>query len=110
MTTDTKRPRNGAMLFLGTALLLSSSIFLYACRHSSPPEFSVICLGDGFGGADCSLPDGTSKYLAPSELKNFWMTTNADMKNFSAWCYDTTPSVTGHALDEKAQQIARGNR
>lgn len=52
----------------------------------------MICILNGIGGAVCSLPDGSEKYLLPSETKNMWATTQLDMKNFSAWCYDTPPN------------------
>jgi hypothetical protein len=67
--------------------------------------FSLICLGDGVGGADCSLPNGGQSHLLPSQLKNFWMTTNADMQNFSAWCYQTTPEIAAKGLKEIRSEI-----
>jgi hypothetical protein len=66
------------------ALLL---LGLIGCRTDHPPKISIICLGDGFGGADCTLADGSHVSRLPSELKDFWMTTNTDMANFSSWCY-----------------------
>jgi hypothetical protein len=106
MKIDTQPRKSGARLFLIAALFLS--LFLYptsGCRKDNPPVFSIICLGDGFGGADCSLADGSKKYLSPTELKDFWMTTNADMQNFSSWCYNTDPKTGGAALDNLRNQI-----
>jgi hypothetical protein len=85
------RPLYGLML-LGVLALASS------CRHSNPPPLSLICLLDGFGGADCVTASGVKKYLAPSETLNMWATTQADMSNFSAWCYDTNPKNTSSAM------------
>ena len=76
---------SGGMLCLALALSLSSC---KSSRSDPPPVLSIICLGDGFGGADCSLADGTKKYLPPSELKNYWMTTNGDAQNLVQWCYN----------------------
>ena len=71
---------------------------LSSCRSSQPPTLSLICIGDGFGGADCVNETGAKVYKAPSELKNFWMTTEVDQQNFSAWCYDTSPAITEQAM------------
>lgn len=79
------RLKCGALLCLALVSLLSSC---KGTRKDQPPVLSVICLGDGFGGADCSMPDGSKKYLSPSELKNYWMTTNADAQNLVQWCYN----------------------
>jgi len=76
---------SGGMLCLALALSLNSC---KGTRKDSPPVLSVICLGDGFGGADCSMADGSKRYLPPSELKNYWMTTNADAQNLVSWCYN----------------------
>lgn len=76
--------KNGGMFLLMVGLL-------DGCRSDPAPVLSIICLGDGFGGGDCSFPNGDRKYLPPSELKNFWMTSQPDFYNFSAWCFDTTP-------------------
>jgi hypothetical protein len=113
MQTDTKPHKSGATYFLAAAIsisfLLSLSLSLVSCRTDKPPVLSIICIGDGFGGADCSLPDGTTKYLAPSELKNFWMTTEMDMQNFSSWCYKTTQEDAKASTDAIKDRIKSSN-
>ncbi len=85
----------------GVACLGVVLTIMAGCRNDPPPTISIVCLGNGFGGADCSLPNGERKYLAPSELKNFWMTTQTDMKNFSSWCYQTN----GKNVEQQMQNI-----
>ena len=87
------------------ALCLLAIVSRSGCRKDTPPVFSVICLGDGFGGADCSVADGSRKYLKPSELKNFWMTTNADMQNYTSWCYQASPAAVRQVLEDKGSEI-----
>lgn len=85
------------------------------CRGDKPPAVPI-CTADGFGGADCNFlgvsqdiapspwpgtpvgSDPAIRYLKPSETKNFYMTTQAGMKWFAAWCYDTTPEAAEKAL------------
>lgn len=74
--------KHGKWLCLGLGLLLVS------CRQSQPPKIEI-CIGDGFGGADCVESDGSKLYRTPSQLRNYWMTGQPDMANFSSWCYDT---------------------
>ena len=92
---DMRLLRNGAMLYL--ALVLAS------CRNSTPPPIDI-CIGDGFGGADCQLRAGSeliSKctkndngyYCPPSALVNMWMTTQTDEAAFASWAYDTSPEA-----------------
>ena len=102
LRTASRPWRLGALL-----LVLLGLLPLEGCRDSVPPVFSVICLGDGIGGADCSLPGGASEHLLPSQLKNFWMTTNADMQNYTAWCYQTTPAVAAKGMSEIAEGIRK---
>jgi hypothetical protein len=71
----------GALLFLAIALLSS-------CREDSPPVIEI-CIGDGLGGADCILKDGSKIWRSPTDLQNYWMTNQVDMGEFSAWCYQT---------------------
>lgn len=100
MKTDTRLLKCGKTLLAGLALLLVD------CRNSNPPA-KDICIGDGFGGSDCVLKAGSTMaplcmphtvdgpnayYCPPSALKNFWMTPEADMAAFAAWCYDTSIS------------------
>lgn len=97
------------ILTLTTLAMLSE-----ACRTDKPPVISIICLGDGFGGSDCSLsaagtvPEGCSVkdpsqplqvYCPPSALKDFWMTTQADEANFSSWCYKVPAKVGAAELE-----------
>lgn len=76
---------------LGRLLCLSLGLLLTSCRSSVPPKIEI-CIGDGFGGADCVEADGTKKYRAPTDLLNYWMTGEADESNYSAWCYQTSAS------------------
>lgn len=72
-------------LMLGLGLCL----VLVGCRSSNPPAIDI-CIGDGFGGMNCTLKDGSHKYLKPSETENMWATTQEDMKLFASWCYNTS--------------------
>lgn len=69
-----------------TALL----VLLPGCRKDAPPQLSIICTLDGHGGGDCVTGDGQKKYLSPSEMTNYWATSQADEANFTAWCYKTS--------------------
>lgn len=75
------RPLRRGLPPLAILGLLASS-----CRTSVPPKIEI-CLGDGFGGADCVETDGTQLYRAPSALKDYWMTNQNDETNFASWCY-----------------------
>ena len=66
---------------------------------------SLICIGDGFGGADCSTAAGTHIYKSPSELKDYWMTTQTDEANFASWCYDAPPSLVKQSMDSMKASI-----
>ena len=90
-------------MFLATVFLCSG------CRHSQPPEISIICTMDGLGGGDCVTAAGEHKYLAPSEMKNMWATTQADMSKFSAWCYQTSIETTTQAMGEISAKIHGGD-
>lgn len=79
--------------FLGRKLFLALALLsLSACRSSTPPALSLICIGDGVGGADCVDHAGNKIYKTPSELLNFWMTTETDEQNFAQWCYGASSS------------------
>lgn len=84
MNKDMKRLNRGKTLLAGLGLLLNSS-----CRDSVPPKIEI-CIGDGFGGADCIETDGSRKYKSPSELLNYWMTSESDEANYTSWCYGTS--------------------
>lgn len=73
----------------GVVLCLAIALAFSACRNDKPPSLSIICIGDGFGGADCVTSAGERIYKKPSELRTFWMTSQNDMQNFASWCYDT---------------------
>jgi hypothetical protein len=96
--------RNGSLLFLVLATLTS-------CRSTNPPPVSV-CIGDGFGGADCQLTptsplvalcqknaDG-SFFCPPTALVNTWTTSQAEMAAFSSWCFDVPVSVTSASMEK----------
>ena len=91
MTTDIK------LQTLGRRLLVATVLFLSSCRSDTPPA-KEICILDGRGGGDCSEFDGSHRYRLPSEMVNYWSTNEADMKNFSAWCYGTTADNAGAAM------------
>lgn len=89
---------------LGKKLLVALVILsALGCRESKPPAIDI-CIGDGFGGADCALKPTSSLrdkchpltsgayYCPPSALVNVWMTPQADMEAFSSWCYQTSKS------------------
>ncbi len=71
--------KSGKMLYL--AVLLSGC-------GTAPPKIPI-CIGDGFGGADCVEVDQTKTYRKPSDLKNYWMTDQQSMSDFANWCYRT---------------------
>lgn len=86
----------GVMLLVVLGSVLSSG----GCRKDSPPRIDI-CLGDGAGGADCVLREGSDLlgkcireergwYCPPSALENAWMTTQGDMEAWSSWCYNTS--------------------
>lgn len=78
--------KNGVWLFLVLGFLLS----LDGCRKDQPPAIPI-CIGDGFGGADCVLEDGHREYWSPTKLKNSWITTQPGMELYSSWCYKAAP-------------------
>lgn len=89
---------------LGRRLCLALGLLLVSCRTSSPPSIEI-CLGDGTGGGNCISREGVKFYRVPSELQNYWMTNQDDMKAFSSWCYQTSPENTAafmKLLKEKA--------
>lgn len=88
--------RRGMTRFLVLASLLSG------CRETFPPKIEV-CIGDGFGGADCVEADGAKLYKAPSTLKTYWMTNSSDIANFSSWCYN----VPNSSVEIQMRSIAK---
>lgn len=97
MQTGIRLPRRGALLCLGLGLVLPS------CRNDAPPRVEV-CIGDGFGGADCVETNATQLYRSPSMLKNYWMTGQPDEANFAAWCYGATPAQVTPVMTEIESQ------
>lgn len=90
--------------------LLTLAVLISSCRTSQPPEISIICLGDGLGGANCKDPKGNVIHKLPSELENFWMTTPEDMAAFSAWCFKTNLNVTAPIVREMTTQMKESQR
>lgn len=108
---------------LGVLLCLVAASFP-SCRTDKPPQIPI-CGGDGTGGAECDftnvpfdiapppLPgiqdpnDPNKRWLKPSELKNFWMTSPAGMKHFAAWCYDVDPSVVEQHLESMQMRLLK---
>ena len=99
-----KLQKNGKLLCL-VALLLDTT----ACRGTVPPKIPI-CIGDGFGGADCVEKDGSSGYRAPSELKNYWMTDQGSMSQFSAWCYRTSSREVRPHMEVIKSYVKNGKR
>lgn len=104
--------KSGLMLCLSLALLASAS-----CRSSKPPAIDV-CIGDGAGGADCVLREGSALrfkcvreqrgwYCPPSALENAWITTGDDMEAYSSWCYDTSRKNVRPAMRAIRQGLGR---
>lgn len=91
------------MRWLAVLLLVALS----ACRKDQPPRLSVICIGDGVGGASCVDSANKRFYLPPSKLKNYWMTTSVDIANFSSWCYGGAPSDAKEAMKDIRSDILR---
>lgn len=79
-------------------IALSLLITLMGCRTDKPPALSLICFPDGFGGMDCSAPDGTHAYLKPTQTRGMWCAPNADVALFTAWCYKTSPQAAAAAM------------
>ncbi len=105
--------KNGARLSLLLALLSSG------CRKDQPPAIDI-CIGDGFGGANCTLifgspliPKCTPKtdghdglyWCPPTALGNSWITTEESMKLFSSWCYKTSPDVVEVQMNQIRESL-----
>jgi len=67
--------------------MLCLSLGISECRKDTPPVLSLNCVLDGYGGAQCSKPDGTNIYMLPSELTNFVAFPATDIENYVNWCY-----------------------
>lgn len=90
------------------SLLTGSALALTSCRKDTPPAISIICTLDGTGGGDCATADGTKVHKAPSELLNYWATTQTDEANFSGWCYKIPPAQSSAVLDDIRRDIMEG--
>lgn len=99
MKTDMQHHRSGKTLLVILVLLLSG------CPKESYPPKIPVCTGDGVGGADCVLADGTKDYWPPSKLNNAWITTQAGMALFASWCYQITPEEAAKNLSELRAKI-----
>lgn len=68
--------------------LIAFLLLIPACRKDKAPPTDV-CIGDGFGGADCTLSTGEHAYKKPSDLRNAWMIPDAKQAQaFADWCYN----------------------
>lgn len=85
-------------LIVGSLLCL----VLAACRTDKPPVIEI-CIGDGFGAADCIDRDGNKVYRSPSELQNYWMSPQQDMAAFSSWCYKVNKEVIESEMQKKIE-------
>lgn len=99
-----RQRKRGKRHYKTLAFLVPSLFLLSGCRDSQPPQLSVICIGDGFGGADCVDSSGNKVYKSPSQLLNYWMTTQGDEANFAGWCYDTNSSAAQARMAEIQEQ------
>lgn len=91
--------------------LITHALFLLCvsgCRTDKPPQLSVICTLDGFGGGDCVLADGTQVYKSPSEMKDFWATSQVDEANFASWCYKVPVPVANKVMAQVKRRIMDG--
>ncbi len=91
---------------LGKKLCLVLALLLVSCREDHPPKIEI-CIGDGFGGADCVGPAGDRYYKLPTQLRNYWMTNQSDQANFSAWCYDTSVRSMKIPMQEIVDKVKR---
>jgi hypothetical protein len=66
---------------------------------------SIICIGDGLGGADCSDPQGNKTHKVPSDLDGYWMTTETDEANFASWCYATDMTLVQLHMEKTKERI-----
>lgn len=91
--------------------LISFSLFCAGCRNDKPPQLSVVCTLDGLGGGDCADPQGKYIYKSPSEMKNWWATTQTDEANYSSWCYGGAPQgAAGAKLEQIRSRILEAKR
>ena len=75
------------------------------CRTSTPPTIEV-CILTGFGSADCVEPDGTKVQKLPSELNNYWSTSESDMERWTQWCYgSSSPSPIKAGMDNIKSRV-----
>lgn len=88
---------------LGSLLLI---VLVLGCRSSQPPKIEI-CILDGFGAGDCIEADGSRKYRLPSEMKNYWSTNQADMSNFSSWCYDASQTNTNVVMQQITEEVRK---
>lgn len=92
------------MRYLGL-LIITMALCSTSCRTDKPPQLSIVCVLDGFGGGDCALPDGTKIYKSPSDLKNFWATSQVDESNFASWCYKAPIAAVNAKMDKIRIQV-----
>lgn len=76
-----------------------------SCRNDAPPRLSLVCTLDGAGGGDCADPGGNYVYKSPTDMKDYWATTQTDEANFTAWCYGTGPILVSAKLEQARARI-----
>jgi hypothetical protein len=86
-------------------LLIFTALFLNSCRTDKPPAISIICTLDGLGGADCVQIPNKQVHLAPSQLAGYWATTQADIANFSSWCYQVPTPIVSSEMSRINEKI-----
>lgn len=92
------------------AIFSFSALFFISCRRDSPPQLSVICTLDGVGGGDCADPQGKYVYKSPSEMTDYWATTQTDEANFASWCWGGTPPAAAAKLATIRKRIFEAKR
>jgi len=88
----------------GPLLLVSLACLSTSCRDSQPPKIEV-CILDGFGGGDCIESDGSKLYRLPSDMLNYWATSQPDEANFASWCYQADRQTVNKAMTLISSEI-----
>lgn len=88
------------MRYVFTVLITLLAVYAAGCPRDYPPKLSLICTLDGIGGGDCSDSTGVHIYKAPSEMTNYWATTQTDAENLVSWCYGVSQPVAKKFIAE----------
>jgi len=66
-------------------IFIVTLLFLVSCSSTMPKI--DICVGDGYGGADCIDVKRNPYYMLPSQLENFNAFENAELVKYYDYCY-----------------------